>query len=76
MSNNAITATAEVVPLKTMGTVGGKDSENRKASKPPMATPMTVTITICRIVAAATIGLPVPMAFKTPIWDTFCKIWI
>jgi len=28
------------------------------------------------IVAAATIGLAVPMAFRTPICATFCNIWI
>ena len=36
-ASRARMAMAEVVPLNTMGTVGGKVSENRKASALPMA---------------------------------------
>ena len=62
-----MSAMAEVVPLKTMGTVGGKERENRKVSKPPMATPMRVTTRIWMIDAAPTTGLEDPMALSTPM---------
>ena len=69
-------ARAEVAAVEDDRHGWREGQREQKGQQPADGHADQVTIMIWMTDCQATTGLAVPMAFSTPIWETFCKIWI